>query len=103
MPGRIAIAIAGRSGCAALGQGPGRRKTFARRLRQQPRIGLGRGAQTQRRYVGQIDEHLACGLGIDNCAAEEIGRGARHGQERCRNETAGRGFRHDNSIAALLQ
>lgn len=89
MPGWIAIAIAGRPGRAALAQGPGRAEACARRLRQQARIWLGRGAHAVRRQIANIEQRLACDLGIDNCATEEILGGARRCQKRCRKKSAG--------------
>jgi 4-carboxymuconolactone decarboxylase len=103
MPGRVAVAIASRAGGATLGQGPSRGEALPRGLRQQPRIGLGRGAHAERLEVPDIHQRLPRHLGIDDGPAEEVGRRSGHCQERRRNEAAGRGFRNNDRFAPLLQ
>ena len=98
--GGVAVAVAGRAGGAALRQGPARGEALPRGLRQQPRIRLGRGAHAERRYVGEVEQRPARYLGIDNGAAEEIGRRAGQRQQRRRDQAAGRGFRHHDGLAA---
>ena len=83
--GRIAISIAARPGRSALGQGPARREALPRGLRQQPRIGLGRGAHAERSNIRKIQQGSPGNLGIDDGATEKVGGRAGQGQQRRRN------------------
>src|SRR5262245_19882481 len=49
MASRVAVAVASRARGAALRQRPARAEALPRGLRQQPRIGLGRGPHAERR------------------------------------------------------
>ena len=98
--GRVAVAVAGRPGGAALRHGPAGREALPRGLRQQPRIRLGRGAHAQRRKVGQVEQRPPRRRGVDHGAAEEIGGRARQREQRRRDQAAGRGFGDDNGLAA---
>ncbi len=53
--GRIAVAVAGRSGRAGFGQRPGGVETFAQALRQQRGVGLTRGPHAFRFHVVEAD------------------------------------------------
>src|SRR5262249_50691150 len=82
VPGRIAISIAGRARCSALGHGPRRREALPRGLRQQQRVGLRRGAYAEARYVRQVEQRTPGDLGIDDGASQEIGGRAGQCQQR---------------------
>src|SRR5262249_10426791 len=101
--GWIAISIAGRARCSALGHGPRRREALPRGLRQQQRIGLRRGAHAEARYVRQVEQRAPRDLGIDDRPYQEIGGRAGQRQQRRRDQAAGRGFRHRDRLPPLLE
>ena len=103
MAGGIAVAIAGGAGGAGLAERPGRAEPLARCPREQQRIGLGRGPHARQRRV-RYAQKLAPRLPrVDDGAAEEIGRGAGHGQQCRRDQSPGRGFRDGERLAARLE
>src|SRR5215831_13963398 len=101
--GGIAVSITGRPRCSALRHRPCRREALPCGLRQEPRVGLGRGAYSEGRYVREVQQRTPRDLGIHNGATEEVGGGARQRQQRRSNQAAGRGFRHGDRLAALLE
>ena len=102
MAGRVAVAVAGRAGGAGLAEAPGRAQPLARGAREEQRVGLGRGAHAVLQ-LADLQEPLARGDGIDDGAAEEIGGGAGHREQRRGDEAAGRGFGDRDRLAPRLQ
>ncbi len=103
MPGRVAVAVAGRARRSGLRQSPGRAVLLTYRARQQRSVGLAGRADAGHcrvRYRHQGAPGLAR---VHDCATEKVGRRAGYREQRCRDETAGGRFGNCNGFPTLLE
>src|ERR1043165_6691834 len=101
MPGRIAVTIPGRSGCAGFGERPGGGEILPCGTRHQQRVGLGGRPQAIQRGIRHIEQDTARLPRVHDTPAEEISRGTRHRDQCGGDQAAGRGFGDRNRLFAL--
>src|SRR5438105_230098 len=76
MASRIAVAIAARPGGAGLGEPPCGAEALPHAIGKELCVGLGSGPQGAHLVFAEAEQLLARRAGIDDAAADEIGRGA---------------------------
>ena len=91
--GRVAIAIAGRTGRAGLAEAPDRAVPLAHAPRDQQRIGFGRRPQAGHLGVADAEQRRACGLACRPPRRRESRRTRRAREQSRRDQPAGRGLR----------
>ena len=88
----VAVAIAGGTGCAGLGEAPGGAEAFAHRLRLEQGIRLRARADASHGVIRHGQEDSPRHLRVDHPAAEEVGRRPGDGQEAGRHQAPRRRF-----------
>src|SRR5688572_547485 len=103
MPGRVAVAVAGRPGRAGFAKTPSRLEAVPGEARADERVALGRRAMALEEGLVEVAQRLPRLPGIDNDAAAAVRRRARHGEERRGDEPARRRLHHGDGFLSRDQ